>query len=71
MAYHGFDLRDLFRPGSGMTLRRLGVLIEALPPDAPVWAALRAEHERSLKPTPEQIRDRAAHYERQRAKEDA
>lgn len=51
-----------------MTLRRVAVLIQALPSDAPLWAVLRAAHEKSLKPTPEQIRDRAKFYE-QRAKE--
>lgn len=68
MASQGHDLRDLFRPGSGLSWRRLGVLIEWLPAEAPLWAELRAAHERSLKPTPEQIRERAAHYNA-RAKE--
>jgi hypothetical protein len=68
LAYQGIDFRDLWRRGSGLTLRRLWVLLKALPPDAPLWAVLQAEHEKSLKPTPEQIRERARYYE-QRAKE--
>lgn len=68
MAYQGIDFRDLWRPGVGLTLRRLFVLLKALPADAPLWGELQREHERSLKPTPEQIRARAKHYE-QRAKE--
>lgn len=68
MAYQGIDFRDLWRRGCGLTLRRLGVLLKALPADSPLWEALRIEHEKSLKPTPEKIRDRARHYE-QRAKE--
>lgn len=54
-----------------MTLRRLAVLIFGLPPDARTWRAYAAEQEKALKPTVEQIRDRQAHYDRQRAKEAA
>lgn len=66
LAYRGIDFRDLWRRGSGLTLRRLGVLVRGLPPDARLWAVLQAEHEKSLKPTPERIRERAEHYKRQR-----
>lgn len=71
MAYQGIDFRDFFAPGGGpsrMTPRRLLVLIKALPADAPLWAEVQAAHEKALKPTPEQIRARARHYE-ERAKE--
>ncbi|HJR89526.1 MAG TPA: hypothetical protein VJ782_05130 [Aeromicrobium sp.] len=68
MAYRGIDFRDLWRRGSGLTLRRLMVLLRALPYDAPLWADLQREQEKALRPTPEQIRARAEHYA-QRAKE--
>lgn len=32
--YYGTDLRDLFRPGSGLTWRRLRALVANLPPDS-------------------------------------
>lgn len=32
--YYGTDLRDLFRPGSGLTWRRLRALVVNLPPDS-------------------------------------
>lgn len=51
-----------------MTMRRLFVLLRALPADALFRHEMQAAHEKSLKPTPEQVRDRARHYE-QRAKE--
>lgn len=33
--YPGVDLRDLWRPGRRLTLRRLAVLLDHLPPEAP------------------------------------
>lgn len=67
------DLRDLYRRGSGMTLRRLGVLIRALPYDAPLWTEVRAAVERENKPTADQIRERQEAYRKRneaaRAKE--
>jgi hypothetical protein len=42
-------------------------LVRALPPDAALWASLEAEAEKAKKPTVDQIRERQAHYERQRA----
>lgn len=57
-------MRDLYRPGSGMTFRRLWVLVRTLPAEARVWAALRAAEEKALKPTPEKIRERQAYYDR-------
>lgn len=56
-------MRDLYRPGSGMTLRRLGVLIRGLPHNASLWAEMSQAREKSLKPTPEQIRARQARYQ--------
>lgn len=61
---NGTDLRDLYRRDSGLTPRRLLVLIKALPPDALLWAEARAALEKSLKPTPDQIRAAAARYQR-------
>jgi hypothetical protein len=39
----GVDLGDLFRPGSRLSWRRLGVLIEHLPPESATKTALRDE----------------------------
>lgn len=41
------DLRDLYRRGSGLTLRRLGVLIRNLPSDAALWDEVRGAQERA------------------------
>jgi hypothetical protein len=49
-----------------MTLRRAGVLIRSLPPDSLLWSLVREAEQKALKPTPEQIRERAAHYARQK-----
>lgn len=67
LAFRGVDLRDLYRPGAGLTPRRLLVLIKALPPDAGFWVALDAAQKKALKPTEEQIRERAAHYAKLKA----
>jgi hypothetical protein len=40
---YGIDLGDLFRAGSRLTWRRLGVLIEHLPPESATKTALRDE----------------------------
>ena len=58
-------MRDLWRRGSGMTLRRLAVLIFNLPADSATWRSYATEQEKALKPKVEQIRDRQAHYDRQ------
>lgn len=58
-------MRDLWRRGSGLTLRRLMVLVRALPPEAVLWAAMREAEAKAKKPTVEQIRARAAHYAQQ------
>lgn len=39
------DLGDLYR--ESLTLRQIAVRIEALPPDAHLWAVLRDEREKS------------------------
>lgn len=51
-----------------MTLRRLWVLVKALPDDALFRRELAAAIEKAQKPTPEKIRERATYYER-KAKE--
>jgi hypothetical protein len=40
---YGIDLGDLFRAGTRLTWRRLGVLIEHLPPESATKTALRDE----------------------------
>lgn len=62
----GIDLRDLWRPGSGMTMRRLLVLIWGLPRDS-ITHQLRVEAEqKALIPTADKIRERQEHYRRMR-----
>ena len=61
------DLRNLYRRGSGLTPRRLLVLIRSLPPDAPLWAVMREAEAKALKPSVEKIRERQEHYAKQRA----
>jgi hypothetical protein len=39
--YYRTDFRDLFEPGSGLTWRRLLVLVEQLPPESAVMTAIR------------------------------
>ena len=70
MAFQGVDVRDLYLPGGGpnrLTLRRLYVLILALPFDAPLWAAMRAAAEPD-EPTEDdkvtRIRERTEYYRR-------
>jgi hypothetical protein len=63
LAFKGIDLRDLWRRGSGLTYRRLLVLLRAMPDD-PLWRLeLRAEVEAAKKPKPDLIRDRQAAWE--------
>jgi len=64
LAFRQIDFRDLWRRGSGLTLRRLFVLLRGLPYESAFKAEMRAAYERSLKPTPEQIRARQEHYRR-------
>lgn len=68
LAFRGIDLRDLYRRGSGLTLRRLQVLIKGLPYDASFWAALEAEKQAEQKPAADKIRERAEFY-RKKAEE--
>ena len=68
LAFKGVDLRDLYRPGVGLTLRRLWVLIQGLPLDSLTWQAIQREHEKALIPTADKIRERQEHY-RQKAEE--
>lgn len=66
LAYRGHDLRDLWRKGSDLTLRRLFVLVRGLPVDAVVWGVIREAEAKALKPSVEKIRARQAHYDKQR-----
>lgn len=52
-----------------MTLRRLAVLVFGLSAESRTWRAYAAEQEKSLKPKIDKLRERQAHYDRQRAKE--
>jgi hypothetical protein len=62
LAFQGIDLRDLYRPGSGLTPRRLLVLIRGLPAAAALWAALDRAEKKAQKPTVERIRERQEFY---------
>ena len=66
LAFRGHDLRDLHRRGSGLTLRRLSVLIRSLPYESITWSLVREAEQKALKPTVDKIRERQAHYEQQR-----
>lgn len=63
--YHGVDadLRNLYRRGSGLTPRRLFVLLRGLPPDSPVWLEVRAAEEEAAKVKADDIRDRQTAFE--------
>jgi hypothetical protein len=67
LAFQGIDSRDLYRRGSGLTLRRLYVLLKALPWDSPLYEALRAEAESAKKPKADEIRERAAAFKARNA----
>jgi hypothetical protein len=62
LAFLGVDLRDLYRPGSGLTPRRLLVLIRGLPPTAALWAVLDRAAKLAQIPTVDRIRERQAFY---------
>ena len=65
MAYQGIDLRDLWRRESGLTPRRLDVLVRCLPADAPLWSALRAAVEQAeVEAFPAKYREREEFYKR-------
>lgn len=63
-------MRNLWRSGSGLTLRRLLVLVLGLKPEALLWRQMAAAEQAAQKPTAEQIRERQAHYD-QKAKGEA
>ncbi len=67
----GIDLRDLYRPrggGSRLTLRRLLVLIRALPMDSLTWLLVGQDSEQAEQDDKiTRLRERTAHYEAQRA----
>lgn len=63
MAFRGIDFRDLHRPGSGLTLRRLFVLVKGIPADDPLWVEWRAANAAAQKAKPDLIRDRKAAFE--------
>lgn len=48
-----------------MTLRRVLVLIKALPNDSAFWRSVRAAEKKAEIPTGDRIRDRQAHYRNQ------
>lgn len=58
MQPHATDLRDLYRPGSTLTPRRLWLLIGRLPAEAQV----RVEYEAKKQHTSDRIRERQALY---------
>lgn len=66
-AFKGIDFRDLYRRGSGLTPRRLLVLIKALPYDAPLWESMRAAEEAAKVAKPDEIRSRQAAWEARNA----
>lgn len=66
LAQVGEDLRDLWRPGLSMTMRRCGVLIRSLPADAALWRELAAEQTAAAESEfMTRLRARQAHYNRQ------
>lgn len=71
MAFRGIDFRDLYRRGSGLTPRRLWVLLQAIPGDDPLWVEVREAEAAEQKAKPDLIRDRQAAFEarNQRARE--
>jgi hypothetical protein len=64
LAFRGIDLRDFYRPGSGLTPRRLWVLIRRLPGDAALWHEQAAAEQKKLDAltSVERLRERAAAY---------
>lgn len=41
--FYGIDYRDRWRPGSGLTLRRIGALLRSLPPESALHRIARNE----------------------------
>lgn len=68
LAFQGIDLRDHYRPGAGLTLRRLFLLIQRLPSDTSwTWALIELDKQKALRPTADKIRERQEFYARKRA----
>jgi hypothetical protein len=59
---NGTDLRDLYRPGTGLTFRRLKMLVTSLPPNALVWLEQDAAAEKAKIPTPDKIKSRQEYW---------
>lgn len=72
MRYANTDLRDLYRRGSGLTFRRLKVLVKSLPPTqvgmdgvvhgARVWLEQAAAEEKAKIPTADKIKERQEYW---------
>lgn len=60
------DLCDYFRPGLGLTPRKLFVLLRRLPAEAWLWVDIEAAERKALRPSDEQIRARQEFYARKR-----
>ena len=70
LAFRGVDLRDFFRPGggpSGLSLRRLWVLIGAMPYEAAWRSAVRRE---AGDAKASHLKDRRHYYARKRAEQE-
>lgn len=68
MSSLGVDLRDWFRPGSGVTVRYLLARLRWVGYDSPLARALREVDEEPVKakPTTARLRERAAQIEAER-----
>ena len=62
------DLRNLFRPGSGLTLRRLVTLIRGLSPDSALGLAMAASEVDAQKATADQIKAAEARFRERNAR---
>lgn len=56
----------MYRPGGGLTYRRLAVLISGLASDSLTFTAIRAAEKKAQIPTPDKIRARADYYRNRR-----
>lgn len=65
MAFRGIDLRDLYRPGSGLTPRRLFVLLGRLVVEDAVLNQVLVDAEKlaEMRSRPDEIRKRKAAFE--------
>lgn len=62
LAFKGIDLRDFWRRGSGLTARRLLLLVQSLPHDALLWQVLEADKQKALTGN-DRLRERQAYYD--------